>query len=222
MPSDQPIRVLVVDDDQFVCTGLTHILSTADDIAVVGSAANGSEALESVMRHFPDVVLMDIQMPVMDGIEATRRITNMPRPPQVVALTSVDAEDYVFRTLEAGAAGYILKDIAPHDLTEAVRTVHRGDGFVSPRATTGLIRAHRAAQTSTRRFEAVERLSLLTAREREMAVLVAQGLSTREIAEATFSSEATVKTHLGRIMARTDSPNRVGVAVLVALAGLLD
>ncbi|GAA4514159.1 response regulator transcription factor [Brevibacterium yomogidense] len=222
MPSDQSIRVLVVDDDHLVCTGLTHILSTADDIAVVGSAANGAEALESVMRHFPDVVLMDIQMPVMDGIEATRRITNMPRPPQVVALTSFDAEDYVFRALEAGAAGYILKDIAPDDLKEAVRTIHGGDGFVSPRATTGLIRAHRVAQTSTRRFDAVERLSLLTAREREMAILVAQGMSTRDIAEATYASEATVKTHLGRIMTRTDAPNRVGVAVLVALAGLLD
>lgn len=145
----------------------------------------------------------------------------MPRAPKVVTLTSFDTDDNLFRSLEAGAAGFIQKDIAPHDLAEAIRTVHEGEGFASPRATSRLIAAHRGRQESTRSFEARELLTGLTAKEREVAELVTRGMGNREIAEATYSSEATVKTHLNRVMAKLDAPNRVGVAVTLTLAGLL-
>lgn len=220
MSPAQPIRVLLVDDDQMVRTGLDHILSFVDDIDVVAQAGTGAEALDQVTRHYPDVVLMDIQMPVMDGIDATGRMRNMPRAPKVITLTSFDTDDNLFRSLEAGAAGFIHKDIAPHDLPDAIRTVHGGEGFASPRATTRLIAMHQGRQESTRRFEARELLAGLTAKEREVAELVTRGMGNREIAEATYSSEATVKTHLNRVMAKLDSPNRVGVAVALTLAGL--
>ncbi|MGO1399358.1 MAG: response regulator transcription factor [Brevibacterium yomogidense] len=220
MSSEQPIRVLLVDDDPLVCSALGHILSYVEDIKVVGHAGTGAEALDQVTRHFPDVVLMDIQMPVMDGIEAAGRMRNMPRAPKVITLTSFDTDDNLFRSLEAGAAGFIHKEIAPQDLAEAIRTVHGGEGFASPRATTRLIAMHRGRQESTRRFEARELLAGLTAKEREVAELVTRGLGNREIAEATYSSEATVKTHLNRVMAKLDSPNRVGVAVTLTLADL--
>ena len=220
MSPEQPIRVLLVDDDQMVRTGLDHILSYMDDIEVVAQAGTGAEALEQVTRHFPDIVLMDIQMPVMDGIAATGRMRNMPRAPKVITLTSFDTDDNLFRSLEAGAAGFIHKEIAPHELADAIRTVHGGEGFASPRATTRLIAAHQGSQESTRRFEARELLAGLTAKEREVADLVTRGMGNREIAEATYASEATVKTHLNRVMLKLDAPNRVGVAVTMTLAGL--
>src|SRR5690625_1993818 len=219
MSSAQPLRVLLVDDDQMVRTGLDHILSYVDDIEVVGQAGTGAEALEAVARHFPDVVLMDIQMPVMDGITATARMRNMPRAPRILTLTSFDTDDNLFRSLEAGAAGFIHKDIAPRELADAIRTVHAGEGIASPRATTRLIAQHRESQETTKRIEARELLAGLTAKEREVAELVTRGLGNREIAEATYSSEATVKTHLNRVMAKLDSPNRVGVAVTVTQSG---
>ncbi|SLM99025.1 response regulator transcription factor [Brevibacterium yomogidense] len=222
MSTAQPIRVLLVDDDQMVRTGLEHILSYVDDIDVVAQAGTGAEALDQVTRHFPDVVLMDIQMPVMDGIEAAGRMRNMPRAPKVITLTSFDTDDNLFRSLEAGAAGFIHKDIAPRDLPDAIRTVHDGEGFASPRATTRLMAMHQSSQESTRRFEARQLLAGLTAKEREVAELVTRGMGNREIAEATYSSQATVKTHLNRVMAKLDSPNRVGVAVTLTLAGLSD
>ena len=219
MSSAQPLRVLLVDDDQMVRTGLDHILSYVDDIEVVGQAGTGAEAIEAVTRHFPDVVLMDIQMPVMDGITATARMRNMPRAPRILTLTSFDTDDNLFRSLEAGAAGFIHKDIAPRELADAIRTVHAGEGTASPRATTRLIAQHRESQETTKRIEARELLAGLTAKEREVAELVTRGLGNREIAEATYSSEATVKTHLNRVMAKLDSPNRVGVAVTVTQSG---
>lgn len=221
MLPDQTIRVLVVDDDTMVRVGLGAVLSSVPDIEVVGEADDGAQAIDAAMRHHPDVVLMDIRMPVMDGIEATRRLRNMPRAPQVVSLTSLDTDDAVFGSLDAGAAGFVLKDVAPRELCEAVRTVHGGDSFASARATTRLIRSRRQNAESARQARAVQDVALLTAREREIALLVAEGRSNREIAEAVFLSEATVKTHILRITTKLDAPNRVGIAVTVALAGLL-
>ena len=221
MPPDQQIRVLVVDDEALVRMGLVFILDSAEDIAVVGEAGDGAQAIEMAHRHFPDVVLMDIRMPVMDGIEATGRLRNMPRPPQVIALTSLDTDGAVFGTLDAGAAGFVLKDVAPQELCDAVRTVHAGESFTSARATTRLIRDYRGNTARRKLDEARAAVALLTAKEREIALLVAEGRSNAEIAAATFTSLSTVKTHLQQITAKLDAPNRVGIAVTVALADLI-
>ena len=221
MPPDQQIRVLVVDDEALVRMGLVFILDSAEDIAVVGEAGDGAQAIEMAHRHFPDVVLMDIRMPVMDGIEATGRLRNMPRPPQVIALTSLDTDGAVFGTLDAGAAGFVLKDVAPQELCDAVRTVHAGEALTSARATTRLIRDYRGNTARRKLDEARAAVALLTAKEREIALLVAEGRSNAEIAAATFTSLSTVKTHLQQITAKLDAPNRVGIAVTVALADLI-
>lgn len=221
MLPDQTIRVLVVDDDAMVRVGLGAVLSSAPDIEVVGEAGDGAQAIDAAMRHYPDVVLMDIRMPVMDGIEATSRLRNMPRAPQVISLTSLDTDDAVFGSLDAGAAGFVLKDVAPRELCDAVRTVHGGDSFTSARATTRLIRSRGQGAESARQAQAAQDIAQLTAREREIALLVAEGRGNREIAEAVYLSEATVKSHILRITAKLDAPNRVGIAVTVALAGLL-
>ncbi|WP_344338103.1 response regulator transcription factor [Brevibacterium salitolerans] len=215
------VRVLLVDDDPMVLTGLEQILRAPADIEVVARAQDGETALGQAALHFPDIVLMDVRMPGMGGIEATSRLANSARPPRVVALTSFDTDDYLFRALEAGAAGFLLKDIGPAELAEAIRTVHRGEGILAPQATRRIIRAYSAKKDQRARREAAELVASLTAREREVAVLVAQGLSNREIAAATFSSEATVKTHLAKVNAKLDADNRVRVAVLVERAGIV-
>lgn len=214
------IRVIVVDDDPMVVTGIRGILSTTDDIETVGSALSGEDALDQVALHFPDIVLMDIRMPGIGGIEAIERLTNSVRPPKVVALTSFDSDDYLYRALEAGAAGYLVKDIGPTALAEAIRRVHADEPFVSPVALKRLIgnAASRSARTMQR--EAEELLADLTDRELEIAVLVAQGLSNQEIADAMFMSQATVKTHLNRINIKLDTSNRVHIAVIVERAQL--
>lgn len=215
-----PIRVIVVDDDPMVVTGITGILHPAEDIEVVGSASSGEEALDKAALHFPDVVLTDIRMPGIGGIEAIERLVNSVRPPQVVALTSFDTDDYLFRALEAGAAGYLLKDIAPVALAEAIRKVHIGEPILSPRSMRQLITKVTTGQDQRRQREAEEMLADLTERELEIAILVAQGLSNQEIADATFMSTATVKTHLNRINIKLDTSNRVHIAVAVERAGV--
>lgn len=214
-----PIRVLVVDDDPMVVTGIRGILQVADGIEVVASASSGEEALERVALHFPDVALMDIRMPGIGGIEAIERLINSVRPPTVVALTSFDTDDYLFRALEAGAAGYLLKDVAPTALAESIRKVHAGEPILSPRSMQQLISKVTKGQNQRLQREATELLADLTERELEIAAFVAQGLSNQEIAEATFMSTATVKTHLNRINIKLDTSNRVHIAVLVERAG---
>lgn len=214
------IRVLLVDDDSMVLTGLKAILQVADDIDTVGTALNGEGALEQASLHFPDIVLMDVRMPGIGGIEATQRLTNSVRPPKVIALTSFDSDDYLFGGLEAGASGFLLKDIGPAELAEAIRKVHSGESILAPQATLRIIRAITAKQDHRVKRDAAELISTLTAKEREIAVLVAQGLSNREISEATYSSEATVKTHLNRVNVKLDASNRVRIAVLVERSGL--
>ena len=215
-----PIRVIVVDDDPMVVTGIRGILQVAEGIEIVGSASSGEEALERVALHFPDVVLMDIRMPGIGGIEAIERLVNSARPPKVVSLTSFDTDDYLFRALEAGAAGYLLKDVAPTALADAIRKVHAGEPILSPRSMQQLISKVTTGQNQRLQREATELLADLTERELQIAVLVARGLSNQEIAEATFMSTATVKTHLNRINIKLDTSNRVHIAVLVERAGV--
>lgn len=212
------IRVMVVDDDPMVITGIKGILQVAEDIEVVGSAANGEEAIDKVALHYPDVVLMDIRMPGIGGIEATERLVNSVRPPRVVALTSMDSDDHLFRALEAGAAGYLLKDIGPVELALAVRRVHAGEPILAPQSMRHLIAKVTSGPDQRLQRDARALLAELTDREMEIAQLVAEGLSNQEIAERTFMSQATVKTHLNRINIKLDTNNRVRIATMVVRA----
>lgn len=210
------IRVLLVDDDPMVVSGLKSILGSAADIEVVGTAATGEEALSQATLHFPDLVLMDIQMPGIGGIEATRRLGNSVRAPKVIALTSFDTDDHLLQALEAGAAGYLLKDIPPKDLHDALRKVMAGEPFLSPQSLRRLIAHSKDNERSQAQRHAAALMSTLTAKEREVASLVAHGLSNRGIAEELYLGEATVKTHLNRAMVKLDAENRVQIAVAVA------
>lgn len=212
------IRVVVVDDDPMVVTGITTILGATDDVEVVGSANSGEAAIEQAHAHFPDVVLMDLGMPGIGGIEAIRRLVNGVRPPTVVALTAFDTDSHLFRSIEAGAAGYLLKDTGPHELAQAVRRAHSGESVLSPQSIRRLM-AHAAENpNATRQRQAADMMAMLTAKEREVAYLVADGLSNSEIAATLFLSESTVKTHLNRAMLKLDAANRVNLAVTVERA----
>ncbi len=212
------IRVLVVDDDALVRNGLALILG-GGDIEVVGQAADGREALDAVAGLRPDVVLMDIRMPVMDGIEATAALLTRPDPPRVIVLTTFDTDDYVVRALGAGASGFLLKDTPPELIVEAVRKVCDGEPMLSPSVTSTLIQQVTQLPPD-RRAEAQERLRVLTDRERDVAVAVGRGLSNARIAEELFLSVPTVKAHVGRVFSKLDLDNRVQIALLVHDAGL--
>jgi DNA-binding NarL/FixJ family response regulator len=215
-------RLLIVDDEALVRAGLKMILESADDLEVVAEAEDGADAAEMVRRHRPDVVLMDIRMPRLDGLAATREVQALPDPPKVVVLTTFDLDDYVFRALQAGASGFLLKDTPPRELVQAVRVVAAGDAMLSPTVTRRLI-GHFAADSRTdRQREARQRLTTLTDREREVLAAVARGLSNADIGKELFMSEATVKAHVSRVLVKLDATNRVQVAILAHDAGLLD
>ena len=213
-----PIRVMVVDDDAMVITGIRGILQAADDIDVIASAASGEESIDKAALHFPDVVLMDMRMPGMGGIDATERLLNGVRPPKVIALTSMSTDDYLLRALEVGAAGYLLKDIGPVELAEAVRKVHSGEPILAPQSMRQIIAKVTSNPDRHLQREAEQLLAELTERELEVAHLVAEGLSNQQIAEQTFMNLATVKTHLNRINIKLDTDNRVRVATTVVRA----
>jgi DNA-binding NarL/FixJ family response regulator len=215
------IRVVVVDDEELVRSGLRMILESAGDVEVVGEAADGGAAVEQVRLHRPDAVLMDIRMPAMDGLAATREITALPDPPKVVMLTTFELDEYVHAALENGAVGFLLKDTPPRDLVQAVRTVAEGNAMLAPTVTRRLI-AEFAARSSTQAVAARRRLEALTGREREVVVAVAQGLSNAEIGRRLFMSEATVKAHVSRVLAKLGLSNRVQAAILAHDAGLLE
>jgi DNA-binding NarL/FixJ family response regulator len=214
------IRVVLVDDEQLVRAGLRMILESAGDVEVVGEAADGGAASEQVRLHRPDVVLMDIRMPGMDGLAATRELTALPDPPKVIMLTTFELDEYVHAALEHGAVGFLLKDSPPRDLVQAVRTVAEGNAMLAPTVTRRLI-AEFAARSSTQAVAARRRLDTLTGREREVVVAVAQGLSNAEIGRRLFMSEATVKAHLSRVLAKLGLSNRVQAAILAHDAGIL-
>jgi DNA-binding NarL/FixJ family response regulator len=215
-----PIRVVLVDDDALVRAGLRMILSSADDIDVVGEAGDGREAEQAVREHRPDVVLMDIRMPEVDGITATERLTGRPGHPQVIALTTFHADDYVLRAVRAGAAGFLLKDTPPADIVQAVRLVHQGESMLSPSVTRTLLDHVGDSAADERRRAARERLEVLTEREHEVVVALASGATNAEIAAQLFMSEATVKAHVSHALAKLDAANRVQVAILAHDAGL--
>jgi DNA-binding NarL/FixJ family response regulator len=270
MTAPAPIRVLVVDDQELVRLGFSVILDAADGITVVGEAANGEAAVAGVAAYQPDVVLMDIRMPGMDGLEATRLITRGPAtprpagsgpatphsagsgpatpphagsgpatphsagsgpatphsagsgpatPPKVVMLTTFDLDDYVYEALRAGASGFLLKDSPRHDLIAAVRAAAAGDALLAPSVTRRLIEAfaRRAPETSP----APSRLASLTARERDVLLLLARGRSNAEIASALFVSEATVKTHVGNVLAKLGLRDRVQAVILAYETGIV-
>ncbi|MBK9180379.1 MAG: response regulator transcription factor [Acidimicrobiales bacterium] len=215
------VRVLVVDDQALVRAGFRMILEAEDDLTVVGEAADGREALALTRRARPDVVLMDVRMPVMDGIEATRQLGRLPEGerPKVLVLTTFEVDDDVFAALRAGASGFLLKDTPPDDLIEAIRVVAAGDSLLSPSITRRLIEEFaRQPLPSTSPPPA---LDLLTDRELEVLRHLARGLSNAEIAEALVLGETTVKTHVGRVLAKLGLRDRVQAVVLAYECGLV-
>ncbi len=232
--SGELIRVLLVDDQRLVRSGFRLILSVEDDIDVVGEAADGAEALAAVSELHPDVVLMDVQMPVMDGIEATRRIVAENRA-RVLVLTTFDDDAYVFDALSAGASGFVLKNSGAEELVEAVRTIAAGHALLAPQVTRGVIerivagthrapsRGHASTEAPAARTATSDdpRLGDLTPREREVLVLVGQGLSNAEIANVLVLGEATVKTHVSNLLAKLHLRDRVQAVVFAHRFGLI-
>ncbi|MGV9307500.1 MULTISPECIES: response regulator [unclassified Nonomuraea] len=212
------IRVLIADDQGMVRTGFTVFLSSQPDIEVVGEAANGQEAVERVAELKPDVVLMDVRMPVMDGLEATRRLMAA-GDAKVLILTTFDLDDYVYEALRAGASGFLLKDASAAQLAEAVRVVAAGEALIAPAVTKRLI--HEFARLGGPRAPSVKRLAELTERETEVLTLIAQGLSNLEIAERLVVAEQTVKTHVGRVLTKLDLRDRAQAIVYAYETGLV-
>ncbi len=216
-----PIRVLVVDDQELVRSGFCVILEAADGILVVGAAANGAQAVAAAVATAPDVVLMDVRMPEMDGLEATRRITGGDRStgPRVVMLTTFDLDDYVYEALRAGASGFLLKDSPRHDLIAAVRRVAAGDALLAPSVTMRLIEAFARRPPET--APSPSRLASLTARERDILLRLARGRTNSEIAADLFVGEATVKTHVGHLLAKLGLRDRVQAVILAYETGMV-
>lgn len=214
-------RVLLTDDDALVRAGLALILGGSPDITVVGEAVNGAEAVKMVQAGGVDVVLMDIRMPVMDGIAATAALLELPEPPKVIVLTTFDADEYVVRALAAGAHGFLLKDTPPADIVSAIGKVVDGEPMLSPTITAQLIRQVTESAPDDRGDEALMLADTLTAREREVAIAVGKGSSNAEIAADLHMSVATVKAHISHIFTKLDVSNRVQVAICMHDAGLL-
>jgi DNA-binding NarL/FixJ family response regulator len=216
------IRVLLVDDEALVRAGLRMILESADDLEVVSEADDGSKAVTAVQLHRPDVVLMDVRMPGLDGLAAAAAILRLAQPPKVVMLTTFGLDSYVFSALEAGASGFLLKDTPPRDLIAAVQVVAAGEAMLSPAVTRRLIGHFAEAGGTARRDAALARLTALTERETEVLVALGRGLANAEIGRELFLSEATVKAHVSRVLTKLGAANRVQVAILAHEAGLLD
>jgi DNA-binding NarL/FixJ family response regulator len=215
-------RVLIVDDEALVRAGLRMILESSDDLTVVGEADDGAEVLGAVERTTPDVVLMDIRMPRLDGLAATVALQSLAAPPAVIVLTTFDLDDYVFRALQAGAAGFLLKDTPPRELIQGVRIVAGGESMLSPTVTRRLITHFATDSRAERRQQAAERIATLSPRELEVLVEVGRGASNADIGKVLFMSEATVKAHVSRVLVKLDRANRVQAAILAHDAGLGD
>ncbi|MEH3033167.1 MAG: response regulator transcription factor [Aeromicrobium erythreum] len=230
----EPIRVLLVDDQQMVRAGFRMLVESQPDLVVVGEAGDGQEALDLLATTSADVVLMDVRMPRLDGVEATRRIAPGDDGPRVIVLTTFDLDEYAFAALQAGASAFLLKDAAPPDLLGAIRAVHAGDAVVAPSTTRRLLEhfvqgagvqgagvqdagVQDAGPAPTPRPDA--RLAEVTDREREVLTLIARGLTNPEIARTLFVSEATVKTHVSRLLAKTGSRDRVQLVLLALQTG---
>ncbi|MGH3186529.1 MAG: response regulator [Streptosporangiaceae bacterium] len=213
------ISVLLADDQPLLRRGFRMILEAEPDLTVTAEAGDGAEAVDLTRRYAPDVVLMDIRMPGTDGIEATRRITVAHPDVRVLVLTTFDLDEYAFGALRAGASGFLLKDVRPAELVAAIRTVAAGDAVVSPRVTRRLLEEY--AHVVPPSGDQYPQLAALTDREREVLVLVARGLSNAELAATLYVSEATVKSHVGRILSKLGLRDRVQVVVLAYESGLI-
>ena len=213
------IRVLICDDQALVRAGFRAILELQDDIEVVGEAENGAEAVALAARRAPDVILMDIRMPVLDGVEATRQLVAAGSPARVLVLTTFDLDEYVHAAIRAGASGFLLKDVTPAKLLEAIRIVAAGDALLAPSVTRRLL--ERFATTLPQRDVSAEALSGLTARETEVLRLLAGGLSNAEIAAELVVSEATVKTHISSLLRKLGLRDRVQAVILAYETGLV-
>jgi DNA-binding NarL/FixJ family response regulator len=214
------IGVLVVDDDPLVRSALGLMLGGQPDVRVVGEAADGRAGLEAARELRPDVILMDIRMPLLDGLAATVELRSTPEPPHVIVLTTFDADDYVLRALAAGADGFLLKDTPPPEILQAIRRVAAGDPMLSPSVTRSLIKQV-APPDSSRTSLAQERLGCLTEREQDVALAVGRGLSNAEIAAELYLSVPTVKAHVSRLFEKLGVTNRVQIAIVVHDAGLV-
>nr|WP_170176260.1 response regulator transcription factor [Lentzea flaviverrucosa] len=215
------VRLVIVDDDPLVRAGLRMILGGTGDVDVVGEAADGRDAIDVVVRERPDVVLMDIRMPRMDGLAATRRLRDRGSPARVIVLTTFDTDELVFTALREGAAGFLLKDTGPADIVAAVRRVALGEPMLSPSVTSRLIAMATQQGDDSRRHTARALLARLTDREREVALAVAEGLTNAEIALSLHLGLATVKTHVGSVFAKLEVTNRVQVSRCVHDADLV-
>jgi DNA-binding NarL/FixJ family response regulator len=220
---NDPVRLMLVDDQELVRAGFAMVLDSCDDLAVVAQAGDGEEALATLETTGVDVVLMDVRMPRLDGIEATRRAVARHPDLRVIVLTTFDLDESVTAAIGAGASGFLLKGVRPDDLIEAVRTVHRGDSMIDPVSTRRLLRATAPLLGDQRPAApaATAVLEELTPREREVLGLVGEGRSNAEIAGDLVVSEATVKTHIGHLLAKTRSRDRVQLVVLAFRAGLV-
>ncbi|MFF9041529.1 response regulator [Streptomyces sp. NPDC014892] len=218
--STGPIRVLLADDEALMRAGLRLVLAHAEGIEVVAEAADGAEAVDLAVSHRIDVVLMDIRMPRVDGLAATERLAALAPSVQVVMLTTFGEDEYITRALEAGAAGFVLKDTGPQELIQAVRVAARGDAILSPRITRGLIEQY-VISHARRTSEARRLMEVLTAREQDVLVLVGLGLSNAGIGRRLHMGEGTVKTHVRHILTKLGCANRVQAAILAHDGGLL-
>jgi len=212
------IRVLLVDDDALVRAGLSMMLNGAGDLVIVGEAGDGDQVPAAVAKHKPDVVLMDLRMPRVDGITATRRLRAAPQPPEVIVLTTFDADENVLGALRAGASGFLLKDAPPAQIAEAIRRVAAGDPILSPAVTRRLMR--RAADQETTKEQARRQLAGLSPREREVVQAIAEGQTNAEIAASLLMSVPTVKAHVTHILTKAGLTNRTQIALLAHDAGL--
>ena len=215
----EPTRVLIVDDDALVRAGLSMLLAGADGIEVVGEASDGNEVADAIAEHDPDVVLMDIRMPGIDGLTATELVRAQDDAPEVIVLTTFEADDYVLGALRAGASGFLLKDTPPAEIVRAVRTVAAGEPMLSPAITRRLIGHVTDSKRDDRKRHARAQLDRLTEREREVALAIGLGKSNADISRELYMSVATVKAHVSRVLEKLALNNRVQIALLAHDAG---
>lgn len=221
-PLDRPLRIALVDDQPLVRAGFAMVIDSQQDMEVVVQAADGAAAVQDLRARTVDVVLMDVRMPRMDGIEATQRILEQApadRAPKIVMLTTFDIDEYVVSAIRAGASGFLLKDAQPEDLLGAIRTVHRGDAVIAPSATRRLLA--RVVATPEPQEQDTSPLAALTEREREVLTLMGRGCSNQEIGARLFVAEATVKTHVGRVLAKLGARDRVQAVIIAFETGLV-
>lgn len=215
------IKVLLADDQSLVRSGFRMLIDSADDMETVGEVDNGRDAVALVTQRGVDVVLMDIRMPIMDGTEATRRITALGLDTKVLVLTTFDLDEYVFAAIRGGASGFLLKDARPEELLGAIRKVHEGDAVIAPSTTKRLLDQFASKLPAPGRRSA-DALDVLTEREREVLVEVAKGANNAEISARLYLAEGTVKTHIGRLLSKLGARDRVGLVLIAHECGLLD